>query len=240
MPSAPKPKRSGVAERRGFRGEIETDANLCALLLRADIDQAVGAFAQAMKAKQWKKGVQRARMPRNWFDGRNYLAFQLRGHRWTTILHEYTKNTFTEQVAKDLSASLGSGAVFTGSQDTAGVVWYVLYDSGRLAEVFYLHDERGETFHTLTDAEFSHVEKHGLSKIPYGYFCASRVRKISETRCRKLCGCESGDESIVKLNRIIDDFLKSQDAYLSFPNSEYFTLARDADSDFVRLDLIEA
>jgi hypothetical protein len=233
-------KRSGLAERRGFRGEIETDANLCALLVRADIEEAAGSFAQAIKAKQWKKGVPRGKMPRKWFDGRNYCLYQLRGHPWTTIQHEYDKSAFTEQVAKDLSAALGSRVIFAGSQNTAGVVWCCLYDSGRLAEVFFLHDEKSETFHTLTDAEFAHVEKNGFSKVPYGYFCASRVREISEARCRGLCGCESGDESIVKLNRIIDDFFKSQDAYLAFPNSEYFTLARDADSDFVRLDLVEA
>lgn|GEM_PF-2849478 len=239
MPSTIKPKRSGLAERRGFRGEIETDSDLCALLLRADIDEAAGAFAKQVKAKQWKKGVPRAKFPRNWFDGPHYCVYQLQGHPWTTLLHEYAKTTFTEQVARDLSASLRSRVIFTGSQDTAGVSWYILFDSGRLAEVFFLHDERSDEFHTLTDAQFAGVERHGFAKTPHGYYCASRARKISEARCRALCACESGDEAILKLNRIIDDFLKSQDAYLAFPTAMDFTLARAADSDFVRLDLIE-
>ena len=239
MPPSLTPQRGGLADRRGFRGEIETDTDLFALLLRAEIEDAAEGFACEIKAKQWKKGVRRGSMPRRWFDGKHYCVFQLRGHPWTTILHEYSADTFTEQVARKLSASLRCGAVFAGSQDTAGVACYILYDSGRLGEVFFLHNERSDTFHTLTDAQFAHVEEHGFSKTPCGYFCASQVRKLSEFRCRGLCGCKSGDEAILKLNRIIDDFFKSQGAYLAFPNSEHFTLARAADDDFVRLDLIE-
>jgi hypothetical protein len=237
----PKTPKLPIAERRGLQGPFQVDLSFYALLVRADIGKAADVFAREMKAKRHRKGLVRADLPESDPDGNLYFPFQLRGHPWMTVVHRMDdKFRFSPLLAKRLSEKLKTRAIFAGDHDTGGTTDYVMYDSGKLAEAFHWHD--WEELHLLTAAEFGRVEKEGFLKYnPSGYYAASKARKLPVNEYKAL---RQGVEFYEHVERLIDSFLKSQDAFLAFnlmdeQGREYHPLAEAADEDIVRVDVVK-
>jgi hypothetical protein len=229
-----------LAERRGLQGPFQVDLSFFALLVQAGIDKVAGCFAREMKARRHKEDVGRADLPDCDVFGNVYFPFQLRGHSWTTVIHRIDdKLMFSPQLAKRLSAQLKTKAIFAGDHDTGGTTDYIMYDGGKLAEVFHWHDM--DPFHTLTPAEIAKVEREPFGGVPFGYYGASRARKLPLADFKAL---EQGVDFYPCVERLFDGFLKSQDAFLAFnlmdePGTEYFPIAEATDEDIVRIDVIE-
>src|SRR5262249_36860898 len=156
----------------------------------------------------------------------------LRGHSWTTVIAQLdSKFLFSPLLAKRLSAQLRTKAIFAGDHDTGGTTDYIMYDSGKLAEVFHWHDY--DAFHILTPSEFTKVEKVGFGALPFGYYGASKARKLPTADFKAL---KQGVDFYPHVERLFDEFLKSQDAFLSFnvmDDPEHFPLAEASNEDIV-------
>ena len=240
MKKTKKKREIRLAERRGLQGPFQSDLSIFALLVQADIDKVAVCFAREMKARRHKKDVARGDLPDCDVFGNIYFPFQLCGHSWTTVIHRIDdKLLFSPQLAKRLSAQLKTKAIFAGDHDTGGTTDYIMYDGGKLAEVFHWHDLA--PFHVLTPAEIAKVEKQPLGAIPFGYYGASRARKLPLADFKAL---KRGVDFYPCVERLFDGFLKSQDAFLAFnlmddPGTEYFPIAEACDEDIVRIDVIE-
>jgi hypothetical protein len=238
MPKLKKTK-TPMVERRGLQGSMHMPEALCAMLVRADVEQTAGALARDLKTKKWQKSVPRAELPDCELSTPRFYPFQYHGHVWTTVVHRFA---FYDDVARRISAALRTRALCAGYEDTSYCFDYALYDSARLVEVFHWGTP-GE-FSSLTPAEFAQVEERGaFSCAPHGYFAASKVRKLDGADFRDLSNKvrkQFGDH----LDHLFDDFLRSQDAFLAFnimdePGKEYFPLAEASDDDLVRIDVVE-
>ena len=94
---------------------------------------------------------------------------------------------------------------------------------------------------SLTPAEIAKVEREPFGGVPFGYYGASRARKLPLADFKAL---EQGVDFYPCVERLFDGFLKSQDAFLAFnlmdePGTEYFPIAEATDEDIVRIDVIE-
>jgi hypothetical protein len=242
MPKANKTPKVPMAQRRGLQDPFHHDLSFFILLVRADIDRVTDVFAREMKAKRVKKGVARNKLPDCDVFGRTFFPFQYRGHSWTTVIHQLDeKFRYSPALARRLSEELRTKAIFAGDHDTAGTIDYILYDSGKLAEVFHWHDL--EKFHVLTPAEFKQVESSGFSQCPHGYYGASKVRELAVADFNALFS-KRGEKFNAHVEHLIDEFLRSQDAFLSInwrdePGTEYFPLAEATDAHIVRIDIVE-
>jgi hypothetical protein len=236
-----KAPRIPIAERRGLHGPFQVDLSFYALLVRADITTVADAFAREMKAKKHSKGLSRADLPDCDPDGNLYFPFQLRGHLWTTVVHRMDdKFRFSPLLAKRLSEHLKSQTIFAGDHDTGGTTDWVMYERGKLAEVFHWHD--WEELHLLTPAEVVRAEKESFLKYnPCAYYAFSNVRKLPVNEYKAL---RQGVEFHERVNYLLDSFLKCQDAFLSFnlmdePGREYHPLAEASDDDIARVDVVK-
>jgi hypothetical protein len=212
---------------------------LCAMLVRADVEQTAGALARDLKTKKWQKSVPRADLPECDLRTPRLYPFQYRGHAWTTVVHRFA---FYDDVAKRLSATLRTRALCAGYEDTSYCFDYALYDSGKLVEAFHWGDS--QEFSLLTPAEFTQVEERGVfSCAPHGYYAVSKVRKLP------VADFEALSKKVRKqfgehLDHLFDEFLRSQDAFLAFnimdePGREYFALAEASDDEVVRIDVVQ-
>lgn len=235
----PKKTKTPISERRGLQGSMQMPDALCAMLVRADVEQTAGALARDLKTKKWRKSVPRAELPACDLSTPRLYPFQYRGHTWTTVVHRFA---FYDDVAKRLSAALRTRALWACYEDTSYCFDYALYDSGGLVEVF--HWGNRDEFSSLTPTEFAQVEERGVfSCAPHGYFAASKVRKLATAdfegltkKVRKQFG--------EHLDHLFDEFLRSQDTFLAFnimdeAGREYFPLAEASDADIVRIDVVE-
>jgi len=237
----PKPKKTKtpIAERRGLEGSMFMPDALCAMLVRADVEQTSGALAQELKKKKRQKNVPRAELSNYDFSLSRLFPFQYRGHSWTTVVHRFV---FFDNIAKRLSAKLRTRALIAGYEDTSFCFDYALYDSGRLIEVFHWGDQ--QEFSSLTPAEFAQVEERGVNSCsPHGFFAASKVRKLDETDFQALSK-KVRKQFGEHLDHLFDDFLRSQDAFLAFnildePEREYFPLVEARDDEIARIDMVE-
>jgi hypothetical protein len=99
----------------------------------------------------------------------------------------------------------------------------------------------------LTATEFAKVEKAGFGGISHGYYAASKARKLPVANYQALnrkALIKQGVEFYAQVERLVDDFLKSQDAFLAFnvmgePGTEYFPSGEATDEDIVRMDVVE-
>src|SRR5882672_10734814 len=235
----PKKIKTPIAERRGLRGSMQLPDALCAMLVRADVEQTAGALARDLKTKKWQKNVPRSELPDcDLYTARLY-PFEYHGHGWTTVVH---RCAFDDLVAKRLSSVLKTRAVVVSYEDTSGAYDYIAFDSGKLAEAFHLTD--WNEFHTLTPVEIAQVEERGVFGFAaQPYFCVSKVRKLDVADFKALSK-KVRKQFAEHLDRLFDEFLRSQDAFLGFnimdePGREYFPLAEATDDEIVRIDVIE-
>jgi hypothetical protein len=212
---------------------------LCAMLVRADVEQTAGALARDLKTKKWQKNVPRDELPDCDLYTPRFYPFQYRGQEWTTVVH---RCAFDDLVAKRLSSALKTRAVWVSHEDTSGAYDYIAFDSGKLAEAFHLTD--WQEFHTLTPAETTAVEERGVFGFaPQPYFCVSKVRKLDVADFKALSK-KVRKQFGEHLDRLFDEFLKSQDAFLGFnimdqPGREYFPLAEASDDEIARIDIVQ-
>ena len=231
-----------IAERRGLEGPFDHDLSLFALLVRADIDAVTDIFSYELGATRVRKGVTRAELFGGGEFGSTFCPFQYRGHRWMTVISELEQSSgYTAGLARRLSEKLGTRAIFAGSHDTAGTIDYILYDRGKLAEVFHWGDL--VRFHTLTPSEFQQVEKNGFSKPPYGYYAASKVRELNVSEYEALLK-KKGEKFNQHVDGLIDAFLRDQDAYLTLnwmneSGTEFSPKKTGAEANFARIDIVE-
>jgi hypothetical protein len=166
-----------------------------------------------------------------------FYPFQYRRHDWTTVVH---RCAFDDLVAKRLATALKTRTISVCYEDTSGAYDYIAFDAGKLAEAFHLTDWR--EFHTLTPAEICAVEERGVFGFaPQSYFCVSKVRKLDIANFKALT--KSGRKFGEHLDRLFDEFLRSQDAFLGFnimdqPGREYFPLLEAGDDEIARIDVV--
>jgi hypothetical protein len=238
MPKAKKIK-TPIAERRGLQGSMQLPDALCAMLVRADVEQTVGALARDLETKRWQKKVPRSELPDCDLCTPRFYPFQYRGHEWTTVVH---RCAFDDLVAKRLSSVLRTRATFVSYEDRSGAYDYIAFDSGKLAEAFHLTD--WQEFHTLTPAETAQVEERGVFGFAaQPYFCVSKDRKLDLADFKALTK-KTRKQFGEHLDRFFDEFLRSQDAFLGFnimdePGREYFPLAEASDDEIARIDVIQ-
>jgi hypothetical protein len=231
-----------LAERRGLQGPFEHDLSFFILMVRADIERVTDLFAEEMKAKHVRKAVPRAGLPDCEVFGSAYFPFQGRGHAWTTVVHQLdSEGIYRPALARRLSERLKTRAIFAGSQDTAGTIDYILYDSGKLAEVFHWGDL--VKFRLLNPAEFERAQQEGFLIQPYGYYAASRVRTLPVGEFEALF-TKKGEKFTQHVEYLIDGFLRSQDAFLALnwldePGTEYFPLAEAGEEDIIQIDMVQ-
>jgi|ERR1043166_2002917 hypothetical protein len=236
----PKPKKAKtpIAARRGLQGSMRLPDALCAMLVRADVEQTAGALARELKTKNWKKNVPRQELPDCDLYTPRFYPFQYGGQEWTTVVH---RCAFDDLVAKRISSALKTPTLWVSHEDTSGAYDYIAFDSGKLAEAFHLTD--WQEFHTLTPAETAQVEERGVFGFaPHPYFCVSKVRKLDVADFKALSK-KVRQQFSEHLDRLFDEFLKSQDAFLGFnimdqPGREYFPLAEASDDEIVRIDVV--
>jgi hypothetical protein len=232
-----------LTQRRGLQDPFHHDLSLFVLLVQAEIDKVTDPFAREIKAKRVTKGVARSTLPDCDVFGTRFFPFQYRGHSWTTVIHTIDDEfKYSPELARKLSAKLGTKAIFAGHQDTAGTSDYIMYDLGKLAEVFHWHGL--EEFHTLSPAEFARVESDGFLEVPRGYYAGSEVRELNVTDFEALFS-KRGEKFNQHIEHLIDDFLRSQDAFLSLnwrgeQGTDFFPLAEATDEEIVRIDVVEA
>ncbi len=238
MPKLRKVK-TPIAGRRGLHGSMHLPDALCAMLVRADVEQTAGALARDLKTRKWQKNVPRGELPDCDAYTPRFYPFQYRGQDWTTVVH---RCAFDDLVAKRLSSALRTGAICVGYEDTSNAYDYVAFDSGKLAEAFHLTD--CQEFHTLTAAETAAVEERGVFGFaPQPYFCVSKVRRLDIADFKALSK-KVRKQFSEHLDYLFDEFLKSQDAFLGFnimdlPGKEYFPLAEATDDEIARIDVVE-
>jgi hypothetical protein len=85
------------------------------------------------------------------------------------------------------------------------------------------------------------VEQQGFGGVPFGYYGASKARRLPVADFKAL---KKGVDFYPHVERLFDEFLKSQDAFLAFnvmdePGTEYFPIAEATDDDIARIDVIE-
>jgi hypothetical protein len=235
----PKKSKSPIAERRGLQGSMHLPDSLCAMLVRADVEPTARALARELKTKKWRKNVPRNELPDCDLYAPRFYPFQYRGHSWTTVVH---RCAFDDLVSRKLSSVLKTRTVWVDHEDTSGSYDYIAFDRGRLTEAFHLADWR--EFHVLTPAEMVAVEERGVFNFAaQPFYCVSRIRKLNVADFKALC------KKVRKpfgehLDRLFDEFLRSQDAFLGFnifdvPGKEYFPLAEASDNEISRIDVIE-
>jgi hypothetical protein len=235
----PKKIKTPIAERRGLQGSMQLPDALCAMLVRADVDQTAGALARDLKTKKWQSNVPRSELPDCDLYTPRFYPFQYRGHAWTTVVH---RCAFDDLVARRLSSVLKTRAAFVSYEDTSGAYDYIAFDSGKLAEAFHLTD--WQEFHTLTPAETAQVEERGVFGFAaQPYFCVSKARKLDLADFKTLSN-KTRKQFGEHRDRFFDEFLRSQDAFLGFnimdePGREYFPLAEASDKEIARIDVIE-
>jgi hypothetical protein len=231
-----------LAERRGLQGPFEHDLSFYVLLVQADIDQVTDLFAEEMKAKRIEKAIPPADLPDCDVFGNVYFPFQYRGHAWTTVVHRLDSGgLYRPQLARRLSEKLKTRAIFAGSHDTAGTIDYVLYDAGKLAEVFHWGDL--VKFRMLTSEEFERAEQEGFLGRPYGYYAASKARTLPVAEYEALF-TKKGEKFNEHVEHLIDGFLRSQNAFLALnwmgePDMEYYPLAEARNEDIMQIDVVE-
>jgi hypothetical protein len=213
---------------------------LCVTLVRAGVEETAGALAHELKTKRWQKAVPRADMPRGDLYELRFYPFQYRGHAWTTIVHRFG---FDDLASKRISVALGTSVIWLCHEDTSSSWAYSLFTSGKLGEVFSVND--AQEFHTLEPAEFTQVEERGVFKCPsrHSYYCSSKVRTLNVADYEALCANKCKKFG-AQLDHLIDGFLRSQDAFVAFnlweeEGREYFPLFDVADTDIVRIDVVE-
>ena len=212
---------------------------LCATLVRAGVEEAAAALAHELKTKRWQKSVPRAELPASDLYEPRFYPFQYRGHAWTTIVHRFG---FDDLAAKRMSVALDTSVIWLCHEDTSSSWAYILFTSGKLAEAFGVSD--AQTFRTPTSAEFVQLEERGaFAYSPHPYYCASKVRSLDTSDYEALAS-KKGKKFGEHLDRLFDEFLKSQDAFVGFnimdqPGRDYFPLAEASDDEVARIDVIE-
>jgi hypothetical protein len=240
MAKTKKTPKAPLAERRGLQGPFQVDLSFFALLVKADIGKAADCFAREMAARRHLKNVTRTDLPECDVFGDVYIPYQFRGHSWTTVVHQIDRKfKFSPLLARQLSLKLKTRAIFAGDHDTGGTTDWIMYDSGKLAEVFHWH--QWSAFHTLSPAEVAKIEKKGFNDVPCGYYAMSKMRKLPAMDYKAL---KQGVDFYPHVEGLFDEFLKSQDAFLAFnvmdePGREYFPLAEATDEDIVGIDVVE-
>jgi ankyrin repeat protein len=129
-------KRYGGLRLEELRGAGSFDVNDMWLLVRAPIEEAGRAFAEARGgAIRRDRDVYSRTIA---ISPLCYAAFRLRGHSWTLIRElRCDDNWFgfvDESDAEEVSRRLGGRAIHYGISDTAGAVGYALYESGTCLE----------------------------------------------------------------------------------------------------------
>lgn len=166
-------KRYGGQRVEELRGAGSFDTNDIWLLVRAPVEDAGRAFAEA------RGGAIRR--------GRNvysqtvaisplcYAALRLRGHDWTLIRELRCDDSWfgfvDESDAEEVSRRLGGRAIYYGISDTAGAIGYALYENGTCLERM----EHGEGIDTDSDGRdttfSSQIRPHTAGEIadPYDF-----------------------------------------------------------------------
>jgi hypothetical protein len=242
MPKRRKPL-PPIAERRGIQAFMAVGDASCAMLVRADVEQTARELARDLGTENWRKDVPRKALPACGLRDPRFYPFQYRGHDWTTVVHRYE---FMDDLAKRLSAALRIRAIWVGYEDVSGSTDYTLYDSGRLKEVFHLFDPKA--FHALEPAEMELLDRRGglargVPPLPHGYFAGSQVRSLNLADFKALLTLK-GRQYGEHLERLFDDFLRSQDAFLGFNGlgevgTEFYPLDEAGDDEILRIDVVE-
>ncbi len=242
MPKAKKSTKTQLATRRGLQDRFMHDSSYYGLLIHADIAEVTDLLAKELKAKRVTKGVPIKDLPGSWPDEMKFFPFQYRGHAWTTVIHTMdTKLTYSPALALRLSEKLKTRTIMAGSNDDFGAIDYIMFNSGKLAEVFHWHGSK--ELHTPTPDEVSAIERNALTILPHGFYAMSKARTVAPEYFQSLL--TPGKKFNDTLAPLIDDFFKSQDAFFALnwwgePETETHPLAEATDEDLVRIDFIEA
>ena len=238
----PATRKVPIADRRGIQHFMAVGDATCGMLVRAGVEATAGALAADLGSDDWRKEVPRAELPECAPGALRFFPFQYRGHDWTSVVHRYA---FQDDLAQRLSAALATRALWVGYEDVSGSIDYALYDSGAAKEVFHLGDPR--SFRELSSAEMRSLERAGgvcrwVQKDPQGAYARSDVRRLDAADIRKL-GAERGKQYVGHLDRLFDDFLRSQDAFLAFNalgevGREFYPLDEAEDGEILRIDVV--
>ncbi len=181
-----------------WRGLVSNNLNDRLILVKANVEQVAAAFCEVRNASIWLKNAFEKEVE---LTNLCYKVFQFTGHQWTNI-HETNcwswKDSLDTEDAKELSKKLQTQAIYYGVSDTAGVIYYELFESGELIELF----DDG------SDCTFPE-EKQNPEQVVYGnqFKFYSKQRQIDA-------------KTIKNVFDFVDEFFKSQNAYVpAFGNS---------------------
>lgn len=191
-------KRYGGCRVEELRGAGSFDVNDIWLLVRAPVEAAARAFAEARGgASGWDQNVVGRPVATSPLC---YLAFRFRGHAWTLIRELHSEDWFGfvgESDAEDVSRRLGGRAIYYGISDTAGAVGYALFEAGELVERMSF-DGSGES--GQSDDSDEELAPDAEPPGPPGVVFTSRLRSLST-------------EEIGSPFEFADAFLRDQDAF---------------------------
>jgi hypothetical protein len=181
------------------RGIASPEGNRSLILVRSPIAKAAKGLAHVLGVERWKKDAWGKEVR---IAGRCFALWQYVGQDWTIVWPFGEESSADLQdLADELSSTLEGKAIFFSSDDDLGETRYTLLDDGKEQERFYFMDS-GQ-LHTLL-ARIRKLDKRRQTEVSElkkakGLLFVSKLRK---------------QVSIAKPLVFVDEFIRSQDAYI--------------------------
>jgi ankyrin repeat protein len=185
-----------VAKRRGVCDPTFSKAEQ--ILIRADIDKIADMFANDKKVERVERDACTRLKDIQPSNGDVIALVKLKGHDW--VYFGGRRRSYGDSPMKAWSKKLKAPVLCAGEQSTAGVVYYMLYDSGKCVESF---ESDGVWFHGGVEID---PEIQDESDRMVGTTFMSERREPDSVEW-------SAYESEYEF---LDRFLRDEDAYLTF------------------------